>query len=197
MSTLPYQDIKNLIAEANLVSPADIDRCLGPASYELRIGSALNLGERLGQPIAIGQELVMRPQSHVLIGSMETVRIPKNLCADLSLKSKFGRAGFLPWFQGFVDPGYEGKLTFSLVNLSLHPVILKGGQGICHIVFRYLTAETQTEYKGEYKGSNTATGPKTTETDTVIVGSPLNEKLVAAALGGIFSGVAEGVVGKL
>jgi dCTP deaminase len=149
------------------------------------------------QSIGIGQKLVMLPQSHLLIGTMETVKLPKNLSADLALKSKFGRAGFLPWSQGFVDPGYEGTLTLSLVNLSPHPVILEGGQSICHIIFRYLTAETQAGYDGEYNGSRSARGPLVEDTNTLIMGNPISEKLATAALGGVASGLAEGVIGSL
>jgi dCTP deaminase len=193
MSTLAYQHIKELIEEKQLISPADIDHCLGPASYELRIGSALSLGDRHAQQIEIGREFVMRPQSHLLIGTLETIKMPDNLAADLALKSKFGRRGFFPWSQGFVDPGYEGKLTLSLVNMSPNPVILSGGQKICHIVFTYLSASTEKGYSGEYNKSEEATGPKDNELS--ILGLPLKD-IAAAGAGGVMSAMTENLLGR-
>ncbi|HEX8191681.1 MAG TPA: dCTP deaminase [Allosphingosinicella sp.] len=190
MSTLAYQDIKGLIDERNLVAPAD-PGCIGPASYELRIGSALMLGDRESKPIAIGQEFVMRPFSHLLIGTLEQVNMPDDLAADLSLKSKFGRSGFFPWYQGFVDPGYQGHLTLSVVNMSSHPVLLKGGMGMCHIIFRKLSGSTSKAYDGEYNRSRTATGP--IGGGTLIFGAPLGD-LASAGFNGIMSGVAQGLV---
>lgn len=173
MSTLAYQDIKKRIEEEGLITPADLENCLGPASYELRIGSALNLGEDRDRTIESGQEFVMRPQSHLLIGSLETIKMPRDLAADLALKSDFGRRGFFPWSQGFVDPGYQGKLTLSLVNMSQHPVIFTGGDKICHIIFRQLSIKTEMTYEGEYNKSKGATGPK--DGRLLVLGAPLKE----------------------
>jgi dCTP deaminase len=191
MGTLPHQEIRKLIQSKGLVEGADLDRCLGPASYEIRIGTAMSLADKQEYEIADGVEFAMKPQSHLLIGSVETVKMPEDLCADLSLKSKFGRGGFLPWSQGFVDPGYQGKLTISLINMSPHPVILTGGQPICHMIFRLLRSATQKPYSGEYNGSQGATGPK--EKPMLVLGSPLRD-LVNAGVGGLVSGVAQGIV---
>lgn len=192
MSTLPYQDIKKRIEQEGLISSADLEKCLGPASYELRIGSAMSLHDMVEHPIAVGQEFAMKPQSHLLIGTIEAVKMPTDLAADLSLKSKFGRGGFLPWSQGYVDPGYEGKLTISLISMSPHPVILAGGQTICHMIFRQLKAASHKPYNGEYNGAKGATGPK--QTGMLVLGAPIREAF-NAGVSGLVGGIAQGLVG--
>jgi dCTP deaminase len=191
MSTLPYQEIKKLIEQKKLVEEADLNACLGPASYELRIGSAMSLIDRVEHRIDVGVEFAIKPESHLLIGTVETVNLPADLCADLSLKSKFGRGGFLPWSQGFVDPGYRGKLTISLINMSPHPKIFSGGEKICHIVFRQLKAPTQKPYDGEYNRSSGPTGPK--GSGILVLGTSLRE-VVRAGVTGIASGIGQGLV---
>ena len=151
----------------------------------------MSLVDQIEHKIDQDTEFAIKPQSHLLIGTIESVNLPNNLCADLSLKSKFGRKGFLPWSQGFVDPGFQGKLTISLINMSPHPVIFSGGQKICHIVFRQLSAATQKPYDGEYNRSKGATGPK--ERGILVLGSPLRDVL-NAGVGGLVSGVAQGLV---
>lgn len=188
MSVLPYQEIKKLISDKKLVEGGDLESCLGPASYELRIGSALDVMSKTEHVIPVGQEFAIKPQSRILIGTVETVKMPADLCGELSLKSKFGRKGFLPWSQGYVDPGYQGKLTISLINMSPYPEILSGGQKICHIIFHQLKAATQKPYDGEYNGSSGATDAK--GGGILVIGT----RLFAAGVGGLVSGVAEGLV---
>jgi deoxycytidine triphosphate deaminase len=192
MSTLPYQDIKKLVEQDGLIAGADLEKCLGPASYELRIGSAMSLTDRVEHQIALGQEFAIKPQSHILLGTIESVKMPNTLAADLSLKSKFGRKGFLPWSQGFVDPGFQGKLTISLINMSPYPEILTGGQKLCHIIFRQLKAATQKAYDGEYNKSMGATGPK--ERPMLVLGSSMGG-LLRAGTEGLVAGLAEGLIG--
>ena len=114
--------------------------------------------------------------------------MPNFLVGTMFLKSRFGRGGFLPWGQGLVDPGYEGNLTISLLNLSQHPRIFKGGEKICHVMFQYLENDTEKPYDGIYKGSDGASGPKESKPMRVF------GDLVNATASGIASGIAQGAI---
>lgn len=186
MTVLQHQKIKDLCENYCIIHNYD-ELCIGPASYELRIGSALTLADKNEYNIAIGQEFAIKPSSHLLIGTIEKVNMPDFLVGTMFLKSKFGRGGFLPWGQGLVDPGYEGNLTVSLVNVSPHPQILTGGEKIAHIIFQNLEASTDKPYDGVYKGSQGASGPK--ERPLLVLGDTVN-----AVVAGVASGLAQGVV---
>jgi dCTP deaminase len=119
MSILPYQEIQKRIDENQLVTNANKDSCLGPASYELRIGSLRLFAEGSAeQKLETGQKFVMEPGASALIGTLEEVRMPADVAGFLFLKSSLGRSGYIPWSQGYVDPGYKGSLTIALHNLA-------------------------------------------------------------------------------
>jgi dCTP deaminase len=186
MTVLQHQRIKGLIELYHIIENYDLDN-IGPASYELRIGSALSPNEKRRYDIAIGEEFVIRPNSHVLLGTLEKVKMPNNMIGTMFLKSRFGRGGFIPWGQGMVDPGYEGSLTMSLVNLTQYPQILKGGDKVCHLIFQNLEGETERPYDGVYKGSEGAIGPA--EKPMKVFGDVVN-----AAISGVASGLAQGAI---
>lgn len=186
MSVLHHQKIVNLLETYHLMEDYDLEN-VGPASYELRIGSALNISDGVESTVEIGEEFAVRPNSHILLGTIEKVAMPDFLVGTMFLKSRFGRGGFLPWGQGFVDPGYEGNLTISLLNLSPHPYIFRGGEKICHIIFQNLEAATDKLYDGVYKGSEGASGPK--EKPIKVFGDVIN-----AGVTGIAAGLAQAAV---
>lgn len=186
MTVLSNQQIEDLIDVDNLFDNYD-KTCIGPASYELRIGSALSLSDNKSYKIDLGVEFAIKPNSHLLLGTIEKIRMPKNIVGTMFLKSKFGRGGFIPWGQGLVDPGYEGNLTVSLINFSLHPRIFVGGEKLCHIIFQRLDHDTNKPYNGVYKGSAGATGPQ--ERPMLVLGDALN-----AGISGLVSGLAQGMV---
>lgn len=188
MSVIPYQDIKALIEEGQLIENADVERCIGPASYELRIGTALNLSDNVSYEIPVGTEFAIKPQSHLLIGTIEKINMPPDMVATMFLKSKFGRGGFIPWGQGFVDPGYKGNLTISVINMSPHPHIFCGGEKICHIIFQRTMGATEKLYDGVYNGAQGAKGPH--EKPMLVLGTSIRD-VVTAGVSGLVGGLAQ------
>ncbi len=187
MAVIPYQEIFRRIQDENLIEHADIDNCIGPSSYEIRIGTARSISDKVSYEIALGQEFAMKPMSHLLVGSIEKVNLPHDLCATLFLKSKLGRGGFMPWGQGLVDAGYSGHLTVSLINMSQHPRIFTGGERLCHLIFQELSAPTSSPYNGVYSGSLGAEGPK--EKPMLVLGDMVN-----AGITGLVGGLAQGMI---
>jgi deoxycytidine triphosphate deaminase len=104
MSILPYQEIQRRIKADGLIHGADLDSCLSPASYELRIGSIRPIEGESERKLAKGEEFVMKEGASVLVGTLEEVRLPDDVAGFLFLKSSLGRSGYVPWSQGYVDP---------------------------------------------------------------------------------------------
>lgn len=154
--------------------------CLGPATYELRIGSIQLIEGGAETVLKPGEEFVMKPAASVLIGTVEEVNLPDDLAGLLFLKSSLGRAGYIPWSQGYVDPGYRGSLTIALHNFAGKIQIFEGHQKICHLVFIKLTSKTQNPYEGLYSDSRGATGTK--QKGPIVIGSS-GLQLLTNALG--------------
>jgi deoxycytidine triphosphate deaminase len=140
--------IKQLCDDKGLIHNADLDHCLAPASYEMRIGSYRHMHER--RELNPGEAIEIPPHSLVLTGTIETVHLPLDILGLLYLRSTYARLALMPWFQGLVDPGYPGALTVVLHNVTCQPVTISYGERVCHLVFERLLEAAEHPYSGSY-----------------------------------------------
>jgi deoxycytidine triphosphate deaminase len=149
---LTARQIRDYISSDGLLDHYDLEGCLAPVSYEMRVGNYYDNGRRSTVELQEGVQIGLAPRGFVLVGTVETVRFPLNLMGMMYLRSSHARRGFSEWFQGLVDPGYNGTLTVALHNLTDSLLAITGWERICHLVF-YPLAEFTTTYRGIYQGS--------------------------------------------
>ncbi len=152
---LPYQEIKRLIEDGNLIEEYDVNS-IKESSYEIRVGSYFDSETNKRELLAPGDVIGVEKNCSVLLGSLEHFKIPKDITALMWLRSTYARNGWTPWFQGLVDPGFVGRVTIVLQNITGYTKIIVGGDRICHIRFNKMMAETEKPYTGKYKGSEGA-----------------------------------------
>lgn len=178
--TIVRQEILRRIKEQKLVENADLEECVSPASYELRVGSYHDWQTNTRLDLQKGEAIAVAPNGFLLVGTVERVTLPTDIMGMLYLRSTYARRGFVPWFQGIVDPGYSGSLTIALHNLTGDLVPIYGEERICHLVFEQLPVPVDKGYEGAYQGSPGATPPRQAPT-VKIVGERLTEIGKAAA----------------
>jgi dCTP deaminase len=63
---------------------------------------------------------------------------------------------------GYIDPGFEGKITLEISNIGKMPVALYPGQRVCQIVFETMTSPSAKPYGHEDRDSKymKQTGPQ-------------------------------------
>lgn len=120
----------------------------------------VGLGKRKGvqtkeiashEPRATKQKTVsLRPGQYYLAQTLEAVNTPHDLMPVVYPRTSLFRAGIL-MLNSKTDPGYKGKLTFGMVNLSPFPVKLQMGARICNMVFFKIDGET-VAYRGQHQG---------------------------------------------
>ncbi len=142
----------------------------GGSSYELRVGSYLELGAGEDGRIILpdGDAIALAPGGFVLIGTREELDIPNDILGMLYLRSTYARNGLVSWFQGVVDPGYRGGLTVVLHNLGNELVPIYGGERICHLVLEQLAEPVDKGYEGRYQDKPGATPAQRTKTLRVV-----------------------------
>ncbi|MGB8217707.1 MAG: dCTP deaminase [Candidatus Methanoperedens sp.] len=155
---LPYQEIKRLIKNGNLIKEFD-EKSIKESSYEIRVGSYFDFETKKPEPLSEGEVIGLKENCFALLGSMEHFNIPKDVTALMWLRSTYARDGWTPWFQGLVDPGYEGKVTIVLHNITSSTRAIWGGDRICHIRFNRMMEATEKPYVGKYMGSGGAQPP--------------------------------------
>ncbi len=108
----------------------------------LQIDPLLNHGPEYFDVIELeqGQYFELLPGEHVLVSSLENIKVPKDLMAILYPRSSVNRKGLSVDLTGIIDSGYEGVLTLPVRNNTSAQIIrLYPGERFCQVVFEALT----------------------------------------------------------
>lgn len=103
---------------------------------------------------------LLHPGQFALGSTLERVAIPDDVVARIEGKSSLARYGLLIHSTaGFVDPGWDGKLTLEFSNVGILGITLRAGMKIGHISFTQLTTPAENPYgsrdlRSKYQGQN-------------------------------------------
>ncbi len=166
--------MRELLKKGELVIEPLEDYQIQPASIDLRLGNHfLKVDENTEESITLDSEIryieiekdeiIIPPNSFLLATTMEYVKLPNNITAFVEGRSSIGRIGLFIQNAGWVDPGFEGKITLELYNANRLPIRLKSGRRICQIVFAMMDRRADKPYSGKYQGQVKAVGSRVYE----------------------------------
>lgn len=137
--------------------PENIQSC----SYDLRMGEQYYFYKKGDHGVNVcdlpeGELLEIPPNAICYVITEESVNMPLDLTASISLSFGLIKQGVMLAAQPPYDPGYQGKTVALLHNLSNESVKIERGQHILNIVFTKLSIPINREqmYKGHYQGLN-------------------------------------------
>lgn len=144
---LSDKTIRGLALSKGLINPFDKKR-LQPASYDLSLGcSFINVGSSKITDVDFGDVMLLEPNDFVLGTTIESVSIPADIVGRVEGKSSLGRIGLLTHATaGFIDPGFNGKITLELKNIGPKTIALNVGCNIAQICFEYLDVCCENPY---------------------------------------------------
>jgi dCTP deaminase len=152
---LSDDQIARRIREGSLVVEPFDEKCLTPNGLDLRVGDEAALilpgPEYSSRRIKVEGGLELPANSAALLLTLERLEMPRDLVAQVNLRSTFARLGFL--IPGtVVDAGYKGRLTLQ-VHSPPCPTSLARGERLWHLLFfeAYPVAKA---YKGRYQESD-------------------------------------------
>lgn len=126
--------------DADQIQPASLDVRMG--KYGLRDPED---NERLYTETA-------RPFTRYHAYTHERIGLPDDMAAFLTGRSTYGRKGVtMHVTAGWIDPGFEGRLLFEIVNLSRNEVALPPYGRVAQLVF-FPTDQPTSGYDGQYQG---------------------------------------------
>jgi len=151
--------------ELNNPEGAGFDLRLGEI-YELNGDGFLGVEERDTPKIELIAKLdpskkekdnffVFSPGKYYLVKTIEKVNLPTTLSGIIFPRTTLFRSG-LALFNGLVQPGYSGELTFGLSNLGKSDIKISFGARIAHITFHEVLGEGN-QYRGQWQGGRVAT----------------------------------------
>ncbi|MCB1046733.1 MAG: dCTP deaminase [Calditrichaeota bacterium] len=163
--------LKEMLADGRLLVEPLEEHSVQPASVDCRLGShflvieqnsmdVLSLDKEIIYREFEGDSITLPPHSFLLATTMETVRLPNNLTAFVEGRSSIGRMGLFIQNAGWVDPGFEGRITLELYNANSLPIRLQAGRRICQLVFCKMDRDTPNPYRGKYQGQSRSVGSR-------------------------------------
>ena len=96
--------------------------------------------------------LRIRPGQFAFLMTLESVTIPNDALALISIRAGYKFKGLINVSGFHVDPGWNGKLLFSVYNAGPTVVTLKRGEPMFLIVYADLDRASKKTYNGKSKG---------------------------------------------
>ena len=169
-------DIKRYIAEGKIkISPDLPPEQFGSCSVDFRLGNEFSVFEHSRFPyidprhkqgisdmmrtmmVADDEPFILQPRDFVLAITMETLELDDQVLGRLEGRSSLGRIGIIVHgTAGLFDPGWVGKATLELSNLSRMPVALYPRMRICSFTFEQLSSPVAVPYR--FKPGNKYSG---------------------------------------
>lgn len=122
--------------------------CFNGWEYDLRLGSEY-YSTTSDLPIYLDDEnphLVIRSGDFALLITKEKLRMRLDVMAFISIKFTYKQKGLINISGFHVDPGYEGKIIFSVYNAGPNDIILRRNDPVFMIFFQGLGTEMEEKF---------------------------------------------------
>ena len=139
-----------------LVTPFD-SKSIKCAAYELSMGSECFLTsdeDNTKDRLENHDQIAIPPGQFGLLMTEEEVRVPLHAIAFISIKASVKFRGLVNVSGFHVDPGFSGRLKFSVYNAGAQPVVIQRNQRVFLIWFADLDRLTNDGYAGKHKDQN-------------------------------------------
>lgn len=113
------------------------------ANYDLRLGDEFFVSrEKYPKQLSkIGDYVVIEPGDFAILTTHEYIYVPDDLLGLISLRNRYKKSGLINISGFHVDPGYYGKLMFSVYNAGPEKVLLKYKEPVFMIMYDKLENE--------------------------------------------------------
>lgn len=166
MGILSDKTIKEYLEEGKIViDPLKDEQQIQPSSVDMRLGDEFKVFKVIRKPyidpkdeediaeymesstVPEGEAFIIHPNEFALATTQEYVKVPDDLVARVEGRSSMGRLGVtMHVTAGYVDPGFEGRITLEISNIGAMPVALYPGQRVCQLVFETMTTPAELPY---------------------------------------------------
>ena len=122
-------------------------------AYELRVGDHFfRTSDKSGVviPLKDFEQFTIPPGQLAILITEEIIKIPTDLLAFISIKAGIKFKGLVNVSGFHVDPGFDGKLKFSVYNAGSEGVVLARGQAAFTIWLAKFDRPTEFPYDGSH-----------------------------------------------
>ncbi|HDR4517381.1 TPA: dCTP deaminase [Bacillus cereus] len=156
---LSDKDLLSLAQSTDFISPFIKENCEG-ATINLTLNNYIKVYDST-EPIILGaevpaerykdinistEEFILQPNQSVLVQTNEYFKIPSNMAANILERYSVKLLGIMFSPASYINPGYEGRMSFLAVNNSSVPIRLVPGIKFCQLAMYKLTSESLKPY---------------------------------------------------
>lgn len=124
-----------------------------PASYDLRVGNqAACSSEKEVVNLFKAGFVTVKPGDFVIVTTYEKLAMSARHVGRFGLTSSYARKGLIATVGAQIDPGFRGRLTVGLTNLSTKPIVLPYKDVFLTAEFHRLEQAVEVAYSGPYQG---------------------------------------------
>lgn len=162
MSFLNSERLLRRIDDEQLIEPFDPER-VKHAAYELSMGcevfvtSQKKTSAQKKRTLKFGEQLVIPPGQFALLITHEDVYVPPDLLGFISIKAGIKFRGLVNVSGFHVDPGFEGRLKFSVYNAGGQSIVLTCGDPTFLLWYATLNRATDDTYDGSHSQQDSIT----------------------------------------
>ncbi len=124
-----------------------------PSSVDLTVGN-IYIPPRdpavLGSTFATESNCVLNTGQTALVSTAEVLKLPNNIAAIGFPPSHVSIQGLLMTNPGHIDPGYEGPMHLTVINMGLKPFSLRRGDSIVTLLFYQLSGDARAGFQSRY-----------------------------------------------
>ncbi|MDK2888441.1 MAG: dCTP deaminase [Thermoanaerobacter sp.] len=122
--------------------------CFEGWKLNLRLGSEVYLSsEDLPKKLKKGDLISIRSGEFALLITEEKIKLPLDVMGFISMRFSFKRKGLINVSGFHVDPGYEGKLIFSVYNAGPNDIVVRRCDSLFMIFFERLDEYIDEKFK--------------------------------------------------
>lgn len=135
-----------------LVFPYEDNR-IEHGQYLLSVGpeSFITVNDTKTEMRGLYDQISIEPGQFAIILTEETVTVPKNAIALISIRASIKFRGLVNVSGFHVDPGFTGRLKFAVYNAGPNPIVLERSQPLFPIWFADMDDGNSDEYDGVHK----------------------------------------------
>ena len=120
-----------------------------PASIDLSMGNIYIPGARgdsAGSEQNPIQQLLLEQGQTAVVETLESLHLPPDVAGIGFPPSSVSMKGLLMTNPGHVDPGFEGRMRFTVINIAKAAYDLKSGDLICTLLFFEMNQKPAVDY---------------------------------------------------
>lgn len=143
---LRKEDIEKEIREIKLIKhhePENIQAC----SYDMRVGTIYINKKKYTPDVTQGTEVTLDPGAIINILTEEELKLPDDIAATAFAINSLSSEGLLVLNPGHIDPGFEGPLTVTAINLRATSKVVLFSTPIFTVIFERLPQPTNYPFK--------------------------------------------------